>query len=357
MGYVQTIAIIVAILTLFFSIIEPVAGASKLEELITRQESNLIIDLNKQDFIKYVLEEHKDYDLIVYYTLSANCEHCVLIEGELEQVSNSYIKAGKHRTENNNRIPVFFVKFEYNQQHQDIFMASEFQSVPILTLATNKLAKQYQEKKKAVYSSKHEWKISSQDFHDAGKLLEHVNKITNLEVELKYTFYRIMAGNTLIFGACAVLFFFKDKISTLLQNKIVWIIGTAIIYVQCIGGVAFNLIHRVPTFKYGSDGSGGMIIEEYFQRNQRSQYAGEGFMASSLMLLIGSLMIVFLYLNRVKDGFKREVLCMVVIAVVFTSVIILQGIFQIKASFYSPSFSPPEHYQKGPLSNDQGTNI
>lgn len=295
MGYVKTIALVIAVLTFFLSMIEPVAAKDqKTKDMEELQESNLIIELNRNDFIKYVLSQNKEYDVLVYYTLSQNCDHCVDIEKELQQVSYSYIKSNKHLLEHTQR-PIFFVKIEYNQANSEIFAASGFQSVPIICLANEKLAKKYAKNGDAKYDSKYEWKMSTQDFHDAGKLLEHVNKVTHSDVELKYTLYRIMMGNILIFGIAGVLFFFKDYLGGLLRNKTIWMVGTAIIYIQCIGGIAFNMIHKVPTFKYGHDSTGGMVVEEYFQRNQRSQYAGEGYMASLLMFTIGALMVGYVY--------------------------------------------------------------
>lgn len=307
MGYLKTIAISIAILTAFFAMIKPVAAVSKKQtEMQKRQESALLIELERDDFVKYVLEEPRDYDVLVYYTLSQKCDHCIAIETELEQVAYSYVQSGKHLPQEGTQRAIFFVKAEYRRENADIFIASDFSSVPIICLATPELAKQFTEKGTAKYEEKYEWKISTQDFSDAGKLLEHVNKVSKNEVELKYTLYRILTGNLIIFAAFGILFFFRDFLGNLLRNKLVWMIGTALIYIQCIGGVAFNIIHKVPTFKYGFDKSGGMIVEEYFQRSQRSQYSGEGYMASLLMFTIGALMVVYAYLNRIKSNLRKE---------------------------------------------------
>lgn len=48
------------------------------------------------------------------------------------------------------------------------------------------------------------------------------------------------------------------------------------------------MIHQVPTFRYGYDSSGSVVVEEYIQKNQRSQYSGEGYMISMLMMTIGA---------------------------------------------------------------------
>jgi hypothetical protein len=358
MGYIKIVALVVAFLAMFLSLFKPVVAASKLEELQELQKKDSLIEFGKEEFKKYVAEDQVyDYDMIIYYTLSKKWDHCVQIEEELKQVAYSYVQSGKCTKSEENPRPIFFSKIEYGEETGEFFVSSDFNSVPILALLSPETKNKLRVSFKLEYPEKHLWKISTQDFFDAGKILEHVNKITHNNIELKYTLYRIMAGNIIIFGAIGVLFFFRDYIGLILQNKIVWMIGTSIIFIQCVGGIAFNMIHKVPTFRYAQDENGEVYIEEYFQRSQRSQYSGEGYMASMLMFSIGALMVLYAYVNRIKNTFTREVVWLVLIVAIFFGIVLLQGIFALKASHYSPSFYPPDHYMKGPLSIDQGTNI
>jgi ABC-type phosphate transport system permease subunit len=127
-----------------------------------------------------------------------------------------------------------------------------------------------------------------------------------VDIELKYTLARILFANTVIVGLLVFVFFIKDTIRALLENRTFWKILTALIFILCIGGTAFNMIHKVPTFKYGQDQYGNTIVEEYFQRNQRSQYSGEGYMISTMMLSIGSLIIASFYLDKIKSTLYKE---------------------------------------------------
>lgn len=343
-------------MALFMSFIKPVA-ASKITELQDLQSKENIISFTKSQYTKYVLESTGDYDIVMYYTLSTRCEHCEDTYSELYQVANSYISAGKHTPTDKSEKPVFFAKLEFNKMNEDLFRLSEFTSVPILTLATDELSKFYLAQGFAKYDKHFEWRMNPQDFVDAGKILEHINKLTNHSVELRYTLNRVLLGNGLILGLVAIVFFFKDHLAALLRIRIIWVIGTAIIFIMCIGGTAFNMIHRVPTFKYGHDQSGNMVVEEYFQRNQRSQYQGEGYMASMLMILIGGTMVGFVYMSKMQDSLKKEAICMTLIVVIFFLITLLNLAFQLKSPHYNPSFWPPEHYQTGPLMFDQGTVI
>jgi hypothetical protein len=117
------------------------------------------------------------------------------------------------------------------------------------------------------------------------------------------------------------------------------------------------LIHSVPTFKYGYDSSGALVIEEFFQKNQRQQYGGEGYIASIIMFIAASALIAFTQMYKVKNPFSREILCLVCIAVAFTGFTVVHSIFIMKSPTYNPRLYPPDHYMDGPLSVDQGTTI
>ena len=162
-----------------------------------------------------------------------------------------------------------------------------------------------------------------------------------------------------ILGAGCALFFLKGYIEMIIQNKAMWMIGTVVIFVLWIGGTAFNMIHTPPTFKYKYDQSGGLGVEEYFRRDQRSQYYGEGYLSSMLMLSIGVILVLFTLLNKlsVKDSFKKELIGVLLVALLFALVMALSYVFGIKSQHYTPSLFPPDHYVSGPYSNDQGTNI
>ena len=313
MNWIRILAIFIATSTLFLSLFKPVA-AGKLEDMQSLQYSyGNIIEFSKKDFRKYVLTDQREYDVVIYYTLSQRCEHCVSTEQELREAAYSYLQAGKHQVSETNPRPIFFAKIEYNKNTEEYFRISEYQSVPILSVSTPEMGKEYVDTKMMLYPKNLEWRISGQDFVDAGKILEHLNKVTNNEVELKFTLGRILMGNVLIFSVLGILFFFKDQIGDIIQQRLIWMFGTAAIYIMCIGGTAFNMIHRVPTFRYGHDQSGNVVVEEYFQRNQRSQYAGEGYMVSMLMFLIGSSMVGFTYIGRLENGFRKEAVCLGVI--------------------------------------------
>ena len=57
-----------------------------------------------------MLEEHSDYDVLIYYTLSTKCDHWVTIEEELKQVAYSYLQSERHLSNDPDKRPVIFCK-------------------------------------------------------------------------------------------------------------------------------------------------------------------------------------------------------------------------------------------------------
>lgn len=356
--YVRIIALVIAFTAIFFSFIQPVSAKSKrLTEMSKLQENNYIIEFGWKEYKRYVIENPGSYQVIMYFTLTERCDQCVATESELKEVSHSYYKAGKHVPGEDGSLPIFFAKIEYTQANHEAFQLSQFTSVPIIALAGKEMAKQYKTKKTFVYPNKFAWTLNSDDFTDAGKLIEHINKITNSKVDIRYTMMRTLTGTAMILTAFIVLFLIKDKIASLIQNRHIWVIGSSIIFIQCIGGIAFTIIHSVPTFKYGHDESGALIVEEFIQRNQRGQYAGEGYICSFIIFLTAAALIGFVKLEKMKQSGRKEIYCLVLIAATFIGFTIINEIFIMKSPQYNPGIYPPDHYMLGPLSVDQGTNI
>ena len=103
---------------------------------------------------------------------------------------------------------------------------------------------------------------------------------------------------------------------------------------------------------------GQIVIAEYFMRGQRGQWAGEGYIISVLVTLIG---FCFLYLNHVDkfaaDKSQQRVLTVCTLIGIYLMFQMLLVFYRIKSPWYNPMFMPPDYYQKGSLLQDQGNNI
>ena len=74
-----------------------------------------------------------------------------------------------------------------------------------------------------------------------------------------------MFGNIIIIALFAVAWFSRNLALELIQIKPLWYIGSALVFIMCIGGTAYNMIHGVPPFRYARDeASGNYYIDEYF---------------------------------------------------------------------------------------------
>ena len=126
-----------------------------------------------------------------------------------------------------------------------------------------------------------------------------------------------------------------------------------LIYIICIGGIVYNIIHGTPFAKFDRNGS----IKELIHSGQRSQYVGEGLLMSSLFVFSGTLMMAFTWINKIKGYWPHKIATFIIIFSLAIVTRLIVGIYQKKASWYGPTFAPPANYMKGPLINDQGNSF
>jgi len=84
-------------------------------------------------------------------------------------------------------------------------------------------------------------------------------------------------------------------------------------------------------------------VSEYFMPEQRSQYAGEGYIVSFVGTVCS---LVFLAVTRIEvltppGGFGRSTLLIILIVIGFLSVQVYLTCYRFKAPWYSTSFGPP----------------
>lgn len=186
---------------------------------------------------------------------------CEQLYPELEQVSYSYSQAGWNNPQENGDLPVFFVSYEFKQERQETFKSLGINRVPAIGFSQPSHAKISNKE----FKESEMWMVGHDENVEAPKTLENLNKIMNKDVQLKYTLNRILMGNLIIFGLAAVAWFSRNFVLEIIHIKPLWYIGAAIVFVMCIGGTAYNMIHGVPSFKYARDeASGQTYIEEYF---------------------------------------------------------------------------------------------
>jgi len=126
-------------------------------------------------------------------------------------------------------------------------------------------------------------------------------------------------------------------------------------YVLCTSGFIYSELHGMPMFKFDKDEYGGMFISEYFMKQQRSQYAGEGYIVS-ITATFASFM--FLLFARSENFFgemsaiSRLYLLTAILMLAYGAVETYIMIYRIKTPWYSSNFMPPHDYIRGPLQRD-----
>ena len=93
-----------------------------------------------------------------------------------------------------------------------------------------------------------------------------------------------------------------------------------------------------------------------FAAGNREQYGAEGLVVSLMIMAIAILFISILVMGEKFNKKSSFMGSLIALAFIFIIVNSLESIYKGK-SWYGPSFSPPDGYLSGPITNDQGNNI
>jgi len=110
-------------------------------------------------------------------------------------------------------------------------------------------------------------------------------------------FVTLFLKNVTIFGVLALLIAVVVRARTILINPNVWWSIACIGYIICTSGFVYCTLHGMPIFRFEQDQFGKMYVSEYFMGGQRSQYAGEGYITSTLAFSIS-----FMFLGMIKSN-------------------------------------------------------
>lgn len=93
-------------------------------------------------------------------------------------------------------------------------------------------------------------------------------------------------------------------------------------------------------------------------KGQRGQWAGEGYIFSFLVSFVGLIWIFLVKIELfIRKNFHKRVAIIISVVVIFLAMQLILMCYRIKSPWYGPTFMPPGHYERGPLSRDQGNNI
>lgn len=189
-----------------------------------------------------------------------------------------------------------------------------FKSIPNLVVSKPEMAL-ISELEKKIYLQKFKWAISYSDGDvTTHKMLDFVNQRTGHQVFYKPTLKTMCV---MFFGFIAVMglgVIVYTKLKFLWTHWLVWFIGVLLIYITCVSGVVYDIIHDVPFV--GRDRETGEAV--IFTNGTREQYGAEGLIVSITISLIGLLFIsIAIVSEKVKNSYKVRIFGMIALLAIF----------------------------------------
>ena len=223
------------------------------------------------------------------YTITGSVNNVDEVYSNFQGVAYSFAQQ-----ENQIGTPAFFCILYYSKSPEvkQIFEGHKFKTVPYLTTSKN-----VQKRLEGDFFKPEEtWHIKMEDIYEKQRLLEFVNKGFQTDVPLSEPFYIVASKNLFMFIILGTFIAIFVKIRPYLLDQKVWFSIALIGNFICTSGIVFTQLHQMPTFRFGHDQYGNNFVEEYFYRSSRSQYAGEGYLAVTMALIVG---ILFLALCKI----------------------------------------------------------
>lgn len=319
----------------------------------TKQAESNVIHFTAQSYKEYVLKHPRPYDVVILYTLKKNCNFCDLIKEEYNKVALSYADVQAYKPDlPNKRRAVFFGILHYSEDANDIFKNLKLPAQTTIMYTTphhiflndkNEPHVKYDEETIITYRDR-------RDYASAHKIIEFINTRSTKKIELKknpilFLFYFLVFCCIIAAG-----FYAFNHFKFILVSPYLWLFGSFAVYIICIGGIVYNIIHGAHFAKFDKQGH----IVEFIHSGQRSQYVGEGLLLSSLFVLIGTLLFSLNWINRIPGYWNHKFAFILVTISIAVCCRAITSIYRIKASWYGPDFNPPSNYMKGPLIKDQG---
>ena len=305
---------------------------------------------------EYIMSHPRPYDFVILFTAKKRCPLCERVTNELVQVSDSFrINDGFKPDMSNRKRAVFFGVLYHSEKTKEIFQRLKFPSMTTI-LYTSPHTIQIDNQGKPFIQYDEDYIISYTERSDkiyALKMMEFANAKSQRKFPLKKNPIEFL----LYFSAFVFLIFvgftLYKSCKPILLSPVLWIAGSIAVCIICIGGVVYNILHGTPFAKYDRDGN----IVEFIHSGQRAQYVGEGILMSSLFVLGGTVLYSFKWINSIRGNWRHKTASLFLVFSIMLIMGLIIKIYRIKAKWYSPTFSPPGHYVKGPLINDQGNSF
>ena len=329
--------------------------ADKLRKLTLSSDRGLI-EFSSEMYKEYVITHPRPYDIIILFTQKKNCNLCQKVLDEFIQVSDSYRDSNGFKPDMITRKrAIFFAVLFYSKKTKPIFTSLKF-TLKANILYTTPYNIQLDNRGELYIKYDEDYAISYKKNSKrvyALKMMEFANAKSQRKFYLKKNpskfFYCFLFFLGILFFGLSIYKYFKN----FLLSPILWLSGSLLIFIICIGGTFYNIIHHTPFAKYDKNWK----IIEFIHPKRKSQYFGEGIFMSSLFVLEGTILYSFVWLNRIKKYIIKIILGFLSIIFFLLGIYLIFSIFKIKHHRYNPSFFPPTSYIKGSYAHEQGNSF
>ena len=232
--------------------------ADKLRELTLSSDRGLIV-LNAQTYKEYVMSHPRPYDIVILYTLSRKCNLCERVFNEFIQVSDSFRDSNGFKPDMISRKrAVFFAVLYYSEETMPIFKSLKFPSMTNILYTTPQNI-QFNQMGEPYIEYDEDYVISYNERSDkiyALKMMEFANAKSQRKFPLKKNPIEFLIYFLLFVFLIFVGFSAYQNFHSLLLSPILWVIGSMLVVIICMGGIVYNILHSTPFAKYDRDGNG-----------------------------------------------------------------------------------------------------
>ena len=324
----------------------------KLESLRAQYaiHSSEVIMLSSEAFHKFVIEGSEAYTIVVLFTsvdLRAQCFACTHVQAAFQRTAHCYSENAENNAGDKKK-PVFFAIVDYTRSMKQVFEKFGFTGLPNL-LVSDKSVSEEGENYKA--SAGRVWEIRDREYPSAEAVLGFVNRLCNRKVEFSYSFSEIFISYLAKAPYVLVAVWILWKVSQHMFNPMMWWGFGMIVYVLCMGGGVYDLVKEAHLVGQKE----GVTL--YLASGQKSQYILEGFFMSTLISFGGCALILINTAAKYENKWAIRVFAYISVGVLIFCAYQATNIYKEKVNWYSPSFTPPSHYKRGPLIVDQGNSF
>ena len=322
---------------------------------MTFEADNGLIVFTPETFNHYVMQHPRPYDVVILFTLKRKCNICQRVLNEFTQVAESFRDANGFKPDMlTHKRAVFFGVLYFEQSMAPFYKKLKFPTYTNILYTTPQNI-QIDDKGEPFIQYDEEYVISYKENSDkvyAQKMIEFANAKSQRKFPLKKDPVEFLCYFIMFLGFLFTGFYIYQNFKELLLSPKLWLVGSLTVFIICIGGIVYNILHGTRFAKFDRDGN----IVEFIHSGQRAQYIGEGLLMSTLFVLGGTFFYSFNWIKNIKDYWHHKFAFLAIVIICASIYRVIISIYKLKAAWYRPGFYP-ENYVRGSLINDQGNSF